>query len=55
LRLLPTEIENCTVNWAGGDAAEWSRERMRDLSAPFGTAFERDGDALVTAIGEGDE
>jgi poly-gamma-glutamate synthesis protein (capsule biosynthesis protein) len=54
LRLRPTEIENCTVNWAGDDAAEWSRERMRDLSVPFGTTFDRDGDALVTAIGDGD-
>jgi poly-gamma-glutamate synthesis protein (capsule biosynthesis protein) len=52
LQLRPTEIENCTVRWANDDATEWCRERMRDLSSPFGTTFERDGDALVTAVGD---
>ncbi|WP_323192774.1 CapA family protein [Halostella sp. PRR32] len=50
LRLEPIEIENCTVNRADDETADWSRERMRDLSAPFGTTFDRDGDALVTAV-----
>jgi len=47
LRLLPTEIDEFAVHEAGPEAAAWSREHLRDLSAPFGTAFERDGDHLV--------
>ena len=54
LRLHPTEIENCKVNWADGDVAQWSRDRMRGLSEPFGTTFDRTNDALVTALGERD-
>ncbi|MDQ2054624.1 CapA family protein [Halobellus sp. H-GB7] len=47
LRLRPTEISDCSVHEASQEAAEWSRRRMRDLSSPFGTTFELDGDELV--------
>jgi poly-gamma-glutamate capsule biosynthesis protein CapA/YwtB (metallophosphatase superfamily) len=47
LRLVPTEIDDCAVHEASERAAEWSRERMRELSEPFGTEFERDGAHLV--------
>jgi poly-gamma-glutamate synthesis protein (capsule biosynthesis protein) len=47
LRLLPTEIDQCAVHRAGREAAAWSRDRMRELSAPFDTSFGRDGDQLV--------
>ncbi len=47
LRLFPTEISNCSVQEASQTASEWSHERMRTLSAPFGTMFERDGSELV--------
>ncbi|MDF9744838.1 CapA family protein [Natrinema salsiterrestre] len=50
LRLHPTEIDACTVSEASPDAAAWSRERMRELSEPFGTEFDRDGDALVLPL-----
>jgi poly-gamma-glutamate synthesis protein (capsule biosynthesis protein) len=50
LRLLPTEIDDCAVHEASPEAAEWSRDRMRALSDPFGTPFERDGAALVTTL-----
>jgi len=39
VRLVPTEIERCAVREAGEQAAAWSRDRMRELSAPFGTEF----------------
>ncbi|WP_226480870.1 CapA family protein [Natrinema amylolyticum] len=52
LRLHPTEIDGCAVHEAGPEAAAWSRERMRELSAPFGTEFDRDGDALVLSLEE---
>jgi len=51
LRLWPTEIDDYAVHSASPAAAEWSRERMRELSAPFGTAFERAGEALVLGLG----
>ncbi|WP_254766925.1 CapA family protein [Salinilacihabitans rarus] len=51
LRLLPTEIDDCRVQRAGPEAARWSRERMRELSEPFGTEFERDGEELVLSFG----
>ena len=50
LRLRPTEIDGCAVHEASPDAAEWSRRRMRELSEPFGTDFERDGEALVLPL-----
>jgi poly-gamma-glutamate synthesis protein (capsule biosynthesis protein) len=52
LRLLPTEIDDFSVHEADADAAAWSRERMRDLSAPFGTTFEREGNGLVLDLAE---
>jgi len=52
LRLRPVEIADCTVHWADGDVARWCRERMRERSAPFGTAdaFERAGNGLTLAV-----
>lgn len=50
LRLRPTEIYDCAVHAADSKAAEWSRERMRELSAPYGTEFERDGEALILSL-----
>ncbi|RKD95905.1 CapA family protein [Halopiger aswanensis] len=50
LRLYPTEIDNCAVHEATADAASWSRERMRELSEPFGSEFERDGETLVLSL-----
>lgn len=47
LTLHPIEIFDFSVHAAEDDAAEWSRDRMRALSAPYGTEFERDGDSLV--------
>ncbi|WP_408957000.1 CapA family protein [Natrinema sp. 74] len=52
LRLHPTEIDGCAVHVASPDAAAWARDRMRDLSEPFGTAFDRDGEALVLSLGD---
>ncbi|MFC7132762.1 MULTISPECIES: CapA family protein [Salinibaculum] len=51
LRLHPTEIYDFSVHEARADVAEWSRQRMRRLSEPFDTAFDRDGDALRVALG----
>ncbi|QCC59219.1 CapA family protein [Natrinema thermotolerans] len=50
LRLSPTEIDGCAVHEASPDAAAWARDRMRELSAPFGTEFEREGDGLVLSL-----
>ena len=50
LRLSPIEIDDFAVHQAGPEAADWSRARMRSLSAPFGTDFERDGDQLVLGL-----
>jgi len=50
LRLHPTEIDDCVVREASPAAAAWSRERMRELSKPFGTEFDRDGDGLVLSL-----
>ena len=50
LRLTPTEIYDYSVHRARDDVAEWSRNRMRELSKPFGTQFERDGDQLVLPL-----
>ncbi|MGM0604170.1 MAG: CapA family protein, partial [Halobacteriota archaeon] len=47
LRLHPTEIRDLAVHAAGPTAAAWSRDRMRTLSEPFETTFDRDGEALV--------
>ncbi|MFC4450629.1 CapA family protein [Halorussus aquaticus] len=47
LRLVPTEIDDFAVGEASAEAAEWSRKRMRELSAEFGTRFETDGEELV--------
>ncbi len=50
LRLVPVEISDCAVHRATGDVAEWCRETMRERSAGHGVAFERDGEALMTAL-----
>ncbi|MBZ6495718.1 CapA family protein [Natrinema longum] len=52
LRLHPTEIDDCAVSEASPDAAAWSRDRMRELSTPFGTEFDRHGDGLVLSLEE---
>ncbi|WP_247002883.1 CapA family protein [Halosolutus gelatinilyticus] len=51
LRLHPTEIDDCAIHEAAPEAAAWSRERMRERSAEFGTTFDRDGEALVLSLG----
>ena len=50
LRLHPTEISACQAGSADGESAAWIRDRMRSLSRPFGTRFEREGEALVTSV-----
>ena len=50
LRMHPTEIDDCAVHLADPEAAAWSRERMRTLSAELGTSFDRDGAALVLPL-----
>lgn len=52
LRLVPTEIHDCSVHLAGEDAAAWSRSRMRSLSSEFGTEFERADEALIVNLGK---
>jgi poly-gamma-glutamate synthesis protein (capsule biosynthesis protein) len=48
LRLVPTEIDDYAVHEASPEAAAWSRERMRSLSAEFGTTFEQaDGELFL--------
>ena len=50
LRLVPTEILDFAVHPASSATGRWSRERMRTLSKPFGTSFERDGEALLLPL-----
>ena len=50
LRLLPTEIREFAVQRAEPVPAQWSRERMRTLSEPFGTSFERDDGELRLSL-----
>ncbi|WP_254278605.1 CapA family protein [Haloarcula marina] len=50
VRLRPTEIRDFAVHEARPDAAAWSRDRMRELSAPFGTTIEREGVTLVVPM-----
>jgi poly-gamma-glutamate synthesis protein (capsule biosynthesis protein) len=50
LRLFPTAIYDFSVHEAHPEVAEWSRHRMRELSAEFGTEFEREGGELVLDI-----
>jgi poly-gamma-glutamate synthesis protein (capsule biosynthesis protein) len=50
LRLFPTETEGCAVHEAGPEAATWSRSRMRELSAEFGTGFDEEDGELVATI-----
>lgn len=50
LRLLPTEIDDYAVHEADPEVARWCRERMRALSDPFGTKFERDGEELILTL-----
>ncbi|SEO23594.1 poly-gamma-glutamate synthesis protein (capsule biosynthesis protein) [Halogranum amylolyticum] len=55
VRLSPTEIANCSVDPAPAHVAEWSRDRMVDLSAAFGTQFGRDGESLVLDVESGEQ
>ena len=50
LRLHPTEIDDCSVHRASPEAAAWSRNRMRTLSAPYDTLFEQEGEYLVLSL-----
>jgi poly-gamma-glutamate synthesis protein (capsule biosynthesis protein) len=50
LRLVPTEIYDCAVHEASEQTAEWSRSRMRELSAEFGTKFEEEDGELVLRL-----
>lgn len=50
LRLTPTEIDEYAVHRASPAVAQWSRKRMRSLSEPFGTTFNRDGEELVVTL-----
>jgi len=50
LRLAPTEIERCAVREASENAAAWSRDRMRELSARFGTEFDVDEEELLLRL-----
>ena len=46
LRLVPVVIEREAATRADAEAAGWLRERIRSLSAAFGTTVRRDGDGL---------
>lgn len=46
LRLRPIVIEDAAVHLASDGPAAWVREQMRARSRPFGTTFERLGEAL---------
>ena len=50
LRLTPVEIDDCAVHEAIPGVAEWSRERMRSLSATYGTTFDRDSEDLLVDL-----
>ncbi len=52
LRLFPTEIDDYAVHEADPAGADWSRQRVRDLSAEFGTEFEREDNTLVLPIAD---
>lgn len=47
LELHPVSGGDCVVERATGEAAAAVRETMRERSSPYGTDFERDGEALV--------
>lgn len=50
VRLVPVVIDDEAVARASEAEAAWLRETMRDRSAPFETAYERDGDDLVLSL-----
>jgi poly-gamma-glutamate synthesis protein (capsule biosynthesis protein) len=50
IRLVPTEIDGCSVHHASPSAAEWCRATMRERSSAFDTEFERDGEALLVRV-----
>lgn len=52
LELRPVEIVDERVERAGDDAAAWLRDRMRTLSAPFGTTVERSGRGVRIPLGD---
>ncbi|PSP54665.1 poly-gamma-glutamate biosynthesis protein [Halobacteriales archaeon QS_1_67_19] len=48
LRLVPTQISGCAVHEADPEAAAWSSDRMRELSAEFGTELaETQGESVL--------
>lgn len=52
LRLLPTEIRERAVHEASNGVADWSHERMREQSEPFGTRFERRDNELIVSLAD---
>jgi poly-gamma-glutamate capsule biosynthesis protein CapA/YwtB (metallophosphatase superfamily) len=52
LRLVPIEIRRESAHRARPEAARWLRDRMRTLSEPFGTTFDRDGDGLRLTLSD---
>ena len=54
VRLHPTEISNYAVHHAPDSVAEWSRDRMIELSAAFDTQFTREGESLVLDLSPGE-
>ncbi|QLH79085.1 CapA family protein [Halosimplex rubrum] len=53
LRVVPVEIADERVREATGDVAAWVRERVRTLSAEFGTTVEREGRGLSIPLANG--
>jgi poly-gamma-glutamate synthesis protein (capsule biosynthesis protein) len=54
LEMVPVAIENCAVRRAEAEEAQWSRARMRRLSAAFGTEFHDRGTGLELILGDAD-
>lgn len=50
LRMLPVEIYDFSVHAADKVAADWSRQRMQELSDPYGTRFDRKGEELILEL-----
>ncbi|MFB6227641.1 MAG: CapA family protein [Halobacteriales archaeon] len=50
LRIVPIRIENEAATLAGGEAASWVREAIRQRSEQFGTTVERAGDGVSVPL-----
>ncbi|MEF8854654.1 MAG: hypothetical protein V5A24_04055, partial [Haloarculaceae archaeon] len=55
LRLVPVEIDGSRVTPATDNAAAWLRDRLRSLSAAFGSTVTRDGAGLRIPLGACDD